>query len=111
MANKKRRARSAGKASAASSASSTPPAPQSQAPSQRAVLLKSSLRLVALLSATMVALLVFELLQASLGFWPALGIAFGVGLVARLLFAWLERLWLGAAARRAIAQTPRRTEQ
>lgn len=74
-------------------------------------MLKSTLRLVALLSATMVAVLVFELLQVPLGFWPALGIAFGVGLVARLLFVWLERLWLGAAARRAIAQAARRTEQ
>ncbi len=105
MANKKRRARSAGKGSAAPSAT---PVPQSAAPSQRAVMFKSTLRLVALLSATAVALLVFELLQASLGFWPALGVAFGVGLVARLLFIWLERLWLGAAARRAMAHEARR---
>jgi hypothetical protein len=109
VANKKRRARS-GRARAASSVQ---PAQQNQASaSQRTTsMFKSTMRLVALLSATMLAVLVFELLQGSLGLWPALGIAFGVGVVARLLFIWLERLWLGAAARRAIAQEARRTGQ
>jgi hypothetical protein len=61
----------------------------------------STLRLVALMSATIVALLVFEALQTPLGFWPALGIGFVSGIVARAAFLWLERAWLHAAARRA----------
>jgi hypothetical protein len=64
----------------------------------------STLRLVALMSATIVALLVFELLQTPLGFWPALGVGFAAGILARAGFIWLERVWLRAAARRAQAR-------
>jgi hypothetical protein len=70
-----------------------------------------TLRLVALMSATIVALLVFEFLQIPLGFWPALGIAFVAGILARAAFVWLERVWLGAGARRAQRLEARRTEQ
>ncbi len=93
MASKKQQANSAG--------ASTPPQPQSQASSLRVTTLLSTLRLVALVSATIVALLVFEALQNAIGFWPALGVGFVAGVIARIAFVWLERVWLGAAARRA----------
>lgn len=99
MANKKRQANRSARASGA-----TPPQPQSQAPTLRASTMLGTLRLVALMSATIVALLVFELLQTPLGFWPALGVGFVAGIVARAGFIWLERVWLRAAARRAQAR-------
>lgn len=106
LANKKRRA------SAARPASAAPPQPQSQPPaSGRVGLFVNTLRMVALLSATAVAVVVYELLQTSLGFWPALGIGFAVGVVARVAFVWLERVWVRAAARRALAQAARRADQ
>ena len=77
----------------------------------RANAMLGTLRLVALMSATIVALLVFEFLQIPLGFWPALGIAFVAGIIARAAFVWLERVWLGAAARRAQRLEATRNEQ
>jgi len=106
LANKKQRASSSGSMNDAS-----PPQEQGQTPTLRATAMQGTLRLVALMSATIVALLVFELLQNSLGFWPALGIGFVAGIVARLALVWLERLWLRAAARRALAQMSRRADQ
>ena len=105
MANKKRRASTAGRASA------PPPQEESQAPTLRASTMRGTLRLIALLSATCVALLVYELLLNPLGFWPALGIGFVAGILARLALVWLERLWLRAAARRALAREARRSDQ
>jgi hypothetical protein len=70
-----------------------------------------ALRLVALMSATAVALLVFEILQGPLSFWPALGIGLVAGILARAAFLWLEHLWLRAAARRAHAMENRRSKQ
>jgi hypothetical protein len=106
LANKKRRA------SAASQASAAPPQQQNQPPAAgRASMFVNTLRMVALLSATVVAVVVFELLQNSLGFWPALGIGFLAGIVARVAFVWLERVWLRAAARRALAHAAKRADQ
>jgi uncharacterized membrane protein YbhN (UPF0104 family) len=70
-----------------------------------------TLRLAALMSATIVALAVFELLQQPIGFWPALGAGFVAGTLARAAFVWLERVWLRAAARRAQAREARRAEE
>jgi hypothetical protein len=65
--------------------------------------MQNMLRLIALMSATAVALMVFGFLQQPIGFWPALGIAFVAGIIARAALVWLERVWLRAAARRAHA--------
>ena len=97
MASKKQRASAPGE-----SANATPQQ-QSQGPTLRASAMLSTLRLVALMSATIVALLVFEVLQTPIGFWPALGVGFVAGILARAAFVWLERVWLRAAARRAQA--------
>jgi hypothetical protein len=72
-----------------------------------------TLRLVALMSATIVALVVFEVLEKPIGFWPALGVGFVSGIVARAAFLWLERVWLRVAARRAAerADEPKPQEQ
>lgn len=101
MASKKQRA-SAGAGSGAASPQPT------QGSSLRANTMQSTLRLVALMSATIVALLVFEVLQTPFGFWPALAVGFVAGIVARAAFVWLERVWLRAAARRAAAREPGR---
>ena len=105
MASKKQRAST----STGSGAVPTQPT-QVQKSSLRASTMLGTLRLVALMSATIVALLVFEVLQTPLGFWPALGIGFVAGIVARAAFVWLERVWLGAAARRAAARESGRAE-
>jgi fructose-specific phosphotransferase system IIC component len=60
--------------------------------------------MVALLSATVVALAVFAVLQQPLGFWPALVAGFLAGVLARAALLWVERLWLRAVVRRAQAQ-------
>jgi hypothetical protein len=91
------------RASAPGESANTTPQQQSQGPTLRASAMLSTLRLVALMSATIVALLVFEVLQTPIGFWPALGIGFVAGILARAAFVWLERVWLRAAARRAQA--------
>ncbi len=104
MAHKKRQT------SRSARAGGPPPQSQSQAPTLRASTMLGTLRLVALMSATIVALLVFELLQASLGFWPALGVGFVAGIIARAGFIWLERVWLRAAARRAQARGAERAD-
>jgi hypothetical protein len=90
-------------ASAPGEPASARPQQQSQGPTLRASAMLSTLRLVALMSATIVALLVFEVLQTPIGFWPALGVGFVAGILARAAFVWLERVWLRAAARRAQA--------
>lgn len=100
MASKKQRASS----NSGSGASSSPQQAQGQGPGLRATTMLSTLRLVALMSATIVALLVFEVLEHPIGFWPALGVGFVSGIVARAAFLWLERAWLHAAARRAAAR-------
>jgi fructose-specific phosphotransferase system IIC component len=71
----------------------------------------NALRLAALMSATIVALLVFELLQTPIGFWPALIVGFVAGILARAAFIWLERVWLRAAARRAHRLEEQRAQQ
>jgi hypothetical protein len=98
MASKKRQTSGLARAGGAA-----PPQPQSQRPTLRASAMLGTLRLVALMSATIVALLVYEVLQASIGFWPALGVGFVAGILARAGFVWLERVWLRAAARKARA--------
>lgn len=104
MASKKQRASSTGRAGGSA------PRQPGQGPSLRANAMLGTLRLVALMSATIVALLVFEALQNTLSFWPALGIAFVAGIIARAAFVWLERVWLGAAARRAQRLEAQRNE-
>ncbi len=106
MASKKRRASSAGRPGG-----STPPPLQDQQPSLRASAMLGTLRFAALLSATAVALLVFEVLERPIGFWPALGVAFVAGIIARAGLVWLERAWLRAVARRAQRLAARREEQ
>jgi membrane protease YdiL (CAAX protease family) len=53
------------------------------------------------MSATIIALLVFSLLQKPLGFWPALIVGFVAGILARAALLWVERIWLRAVVRRA----------
>ena len=105
MASKKQRASSTARSGAAQ------PPQQSQGERTGASAMLNTLRLVALMSATVVALLVYELLQNAIGFWPALGVGFVAGIIARAAFVWLERVWLRAAARRAQAQEARRADQ
>jgi hypothetical protein len=99
MASKKQRASGSARAGGAA-----PPQPQRQQPTQRVSAMLGTLRLVALMSATIVALLVYEVLQTPIGFWPALGVGFVAGILARAAFIWLERVWLRATARKAQAK-------
>ena len=105
MANKKRQTSRSARAGGA-----PPPQPQNQGSALRANPMLGTLRLVALMSATIVALLVFELLQTPIGFWPALGVGFAAGILARAGFIWLERVWLRAVARKAQAREAGRAD-
>ncbi len=100
MASKKQQARARARTNATRTAPPQP-AQEPSGPTLRPSAMFSALRLAALMAATAVALLVFELLQQPLGFWPALLIGFGAAIIARAVFYWLERAWLRAAARRA----------
>jgi hypothetical protein len=90
--------------SAAGASASAAPPPKSAGPSPRASAMLNAMRLVALMSATIVAVVVYEVLQTPIGFWPALIVGLVAGILARAAFVWLERVWLRAAARRAQAQ-------
>jgi hypothetical protein len=58
-------------------------------------------RMISLMGAVAVGLLVFELLQAPIGYWPALILGLIACIPTRAALLWLERIWLRAVARKA----------
>ncbi|HEY7126697.1 MAG TPA: hypothetical protein VH540_22360 [Ktedonobacterales bacterium] len=94
-----KRRRSGGKGAAP-----TPAEPADPTPAIKSSAVFGGLRLAALLSATVIALVVYSVLQGPLGYWPALILGLVAGVLARAVLLWAERLWLRALVRRARAR-------
>ncbi len=98
-----KRRRSGGRGTRAGAA--PPPAePADPTPAIKSSAVFGGLRLAALLSATVIALVVYGVLQGPLGYWPALILGLVSGVLARAALLWVERLWLRALVRRARAR-------
>jgi hypothetical protein len=93
-----------GSKSTRAGAAPTPASPADPTSTVKSSAVFGGLRLAALLSATVIALAVYALLQGPLGYWPALILGLVAGVLARALLLWVERLWLRALVRRARAQ-------
>ena len=85
-------------------AAPTPAEPADPTPAIKSSAVFGGLRLTALLSATVIALVVYAVLQGPLGYWPALILGLVSGVLARAVLLWVERLWLRALVRRARAR-------
>jgi hypothetical protein len=81
-----------------------PTQPTDPTPAVKSSAVFGGLRLVALLSATVIALAVYGVLQGPLSYWPALIIGLAAGVLARAALLWVERLWLRSLVRRARAR-------